>query len=176
MNSPPALLRRHGASLLLDNLVHELPYLPTAADAHGQQALEPADLDPALAHEHDDLVASAEGGDGEKGQLLLLLEVEIEEGVGGLVGGGVGGGGARGAGGDVVGHGDAGVDEGEGGGVDEGGEEGAVLGEDVQGDAYRAVGEEVGVQGGCEGVGDGGFELLGASGEESGLGVSLVVL
>ncbi|KAL2104573.1 hypothetical protein VUR80DRAFT_10225 [Thermomyces stellatus] len=137
----------HGLSLFLDHPVQELPHLPAPADTHGKQSLQAPDLHPALAHGHDDPVAGAQGGDGDAGQLGLLLPVQVQQGVGGLVAGGVGGGGAGGAGGEVVGHRHAGVDEGEGGGVDERGQEGAVLREDVQGEGDGGVREEVRVQG-----------------------------
>lgn len=153
-------LPHHPGTFVPNHAIQELFHLFAAIDTDDQHALQAADLDPALADEHGDAIAAAEGADREERQLLFLLVVEVEQRVGGVVADGVGGGGAGGAGGDVVGHGDAGVDEGEGRGVDEGGEEGAVLREDVEGDGDGRVGEEVGVQIRAEGFRDGDLELL----------------
>ncbi|TPX18474.1 uncharacterized protein E0L32_011587, partial [Thyridium curvatum] len=154
----------HPVTSLAYDLVENTPDLLAPVHADGQHALEARDLHPALAHEHGHAVRVAERGDRQARQLLLLLQVQVEQGVRALVAGGVGRRAARRAGGDVVGHGDAGVDGGEGRGVDERGEQGAVLREDVQAEGDGAVGEEVRVQRRGEGVGEGRRELLEASG------------
>lgn len=144
-----------------NHMVEDLPHLLTAIDADGQHALQAADRDPGLHQQDGDLVGGAEGTDGQEGQFLFFGAVEVEEGIGVIVvvvavvmGVGVDvDGGAGGAGDDVVGHGDAGVDEGEGGGVEAGGEEGAVLGEDVQVEGDGGAGVEGGEDDGGEGGG-----------------------
>lgn len=138
-------------SLLPHHAIHDLADLLTAIHADGQHALQPGDLDSRLTDGDDDPVAGTERGDGHEGQLLLLGAIQVEQRIRPLVVGGVGRGRARGAGRDVVGHGDAGVDEGEGAGVEAGGEERAVLGEDVQRQRDGAVGIEVGEEGAGEG-------------------------
>lgn len=70
----------------------------------------------------------------------------------------------RGARGDVVGHGDAGVDEGERAGVQAGGEQGAVLRDDVERDVDCGAGVEFCEEGGGEGGGDGGLHFEEAAG------------
>lgn len=124
-------LLNHLAALGFDDAVEKLVDLFAAVDADDEHSLEAADLYPALAGQDGNAVTVTERGDGQEGQLLLLLVVEVEQRVSGVVASRKGRGGAGAAGGNVVGHGDTGVDEGEGSGVEQGGEERAVLGEDV---------------------------------------------
>jgi hypothetical protein len=71
------------------------------------------------------------------------LGVEIKQGIGIVVGSSVGGSRAGCACSNVVGDGDASIDEGEGRRVDERSEERTVGGEDVQGDGDLGIGEEI---------------------------------
>ncbi|KAI0409934.1 hypothetical protein F4802DRAFT_542674 [Xylaria palmicola] len=161
-------LHNHLVSLLAHDLVQKLAHAFACVRCRRHHALKPANLNARLTHQHRDLVRRAERRYGQEGQLLLLLGVQVDEGVGALVAGRVRRGAAGGAGDEVVGHGHAGVNEGQGGGVDEGREERAVLREDVQRDADRGARVQVDVQVRGEGLGDGGLELLDAPGAEGG--------
>lgn len=155
--------RREPLPVILHHAIQNLLHPPASLHTDRQHPLHPLLPNPRLQHQHRHLLPDQPHR--QERQLQFLLPVQIQQRI--VAASAVGGAAGRGRGGragdEVVGHGDAGVDEGEGGRVDAGGEEGAVLREDVQVQGDGAVGVEVREEEGAVGGSERVLEFLRAS-------------